>query len=257
MGDYMADCAYLDSPAGRRLAYCRTEGDGPGIVFCGGFVSDMEGTKALDLEARAKAAGRAFLRFDYSGHGRSSGAFTDGCIGEWAEDACDVIEALTEGPQILVGSSMGGWISLLVAKRMPERVAGFVGIAAAPDFTEDSMWDGFDEDQRATLAAQGRIVLPSDYSDDGYVITEKLIHDGRAQLVLRDPLRLTFPVRLLHGTADMDVDQSVPLRILEHATCADMRLLLVKGVDHRFSGATELDLIWDAVGEVTTLATGL
>lgn len=252
----MADCCFLDAPSGRRLAYHVYGGDGPGIVFLGGFMSDMDGTKALDLEARAKAAGRAFLRFDYSGHGHSSEAFEDGAIGDWAQDARDMIESLTNGPQVLVGSSMGGWISLLVARAMPDRVAGFVGIAAAPDFTEDSMWAGFDEAARATLLAEGRLVIPSDYSDDGYPITRRLIEEGRTQLVLRDPLPLPFPVRLLHGSDDADVAMSVPLRLMAHATCDDLRLTVVKGVDHRFSGPAELDLIWQTVVEVTELAKG-
>ena len=251
----MTDCSFFDGPGGRRLAYHQTDGAGPGIVFLGGFVSDMNGTKAIDLEARAKAAGRAFLRLDYSGHGQSSEAFEDGCIGHWAEDAQALIEGVTKGPQILVGSSMGGWISLLIARRVPHRVAGLVGIAAAPDFTEDSMWASFDDAQRAELMRDGKIVLPSDYSDDGYIITKRLIEDGRSQLVLRDPLRLDFPVRLLHGTADTDVDMSVPLSILDHAEGPDIHLRFVQGVDHRFSGPRELDLIWDTVGEVTA-ATG-
>ena len=131
---------FLTTPQGRRIAYHRTAGQGPGVVFLGGFKSDMTGTKALHLQAWAEATGRAFLRFDYSGHGQSSGDFLDGCIGDWAGDAQAAIAALTTGPQVLVGSSMGGWMALLAAKAMPERVAGLVGIAAAPDFTEDLMW---------------------------------------------------------------------------------------------------------------------
>ena len=242
--------AYLDTKHGRRIAYAHTAGTGPGIVFLGGFVSDMEGTKALDLEARAKSAGRAFLRLDYSGHGRSSGKFEDGAISDWAEDAQDVIEAVTRGPQILVGSSMGGWISLLMARRMPDRIAGIVGIAAAPDFTEDSMWAGFDDATRDRLLRDGQVSLPSEYSETGYLITKRLIEDGREQLVLRTPLELDFPVRLLQGTADADVAMSVPLRIVEHATGPDIRLTFVKGVDHRFSGPMELDLIWSSVSDI-------
>lgn len=250
----MGELAEFDGPDGRRLAYRRTEGAGPGIVFLGGFMSDMEGTKAVDLERRAVAAGRAFLRFDYSGHGSSSGTFEAGSIGDWAADAAAVIEALTEGPQVLVGSSMGGWISLLLAKRIPARIAGLVGIAAAPDFTEDSMWAGFDAETRARLMREGRVVLPSEYSPEGYPITRRLIEDGRDQLVLRDPLALNFPVRLVHGTADADVKMSVPLRILEHASGGDIRLCFVKGADHRFSEPEQLDLIWAMVCEVSARA---
>ena len=247
----MTQPSFLTTPEGREIAYHVTSGAGPGIVFLGGFKSDMEGTKAIHLEDWAKAEGRAFLRLDYSGHGQSSGEFLDGAIGDWAADAMAVISAVTEGPQVLVGSSMGGWISLLVARSMPERVHGLVGIAAAPDFTEDSMWDGFSDAQKAEMAETGRVELPSDYSDEPYVITQRLIEDGRNQLVLRDPLALPFPVRLLHGTADTDVAMSVPLRILEHAQGDDIRLTFVKGADHRFSDDACLAMIEDAVREVS------
>jgi pimeloyl-ACP methyl ester carboxylesterase len=244
----MAD--HLETAAGRRIAFRRTLGSGPGVVFLGGFRSDMEGTKALALERWAQRTGRAFLRFDYSGHGTSSGDFLDGCIGDWAEDAAAVLAALTTGPQVLVGSSMGGWISLLLARARPERVAGLVGIAAAPDFTEDSMWAGFSPAQRDALAATGRVALASDYSDDPYVITHKLIEDGRRHLVLRAPLVLPFPVRLLQGTADADVPVAVALRLLDHATGPDIRLTLVKGADHRFSTPDCLSMIEAALDEV-------
>lgn len=240
----------LETPQGRRIAYHRTEGRGPGVVFLGGFKSDMEGTKALFLQDWAVRTGRPFLRFDYSGHGQSSGEFLDGAIGDWFEDALAAISALTTGPQVLVGSSMGGWISLLVARAMPERVAGLVGIAAAPDFTEDSMWAGFTPEQRAALAHDGRVVLPSDYDPAGYVITRRLIEEGRGRLVLRAPLNLPFPVRLLQGTADTDVPPEVALRLLAHATGPDIRLLLVKGADHRFSSPDCLSLIETTVEEV-------
>ena len=241
---------HLTTPQGRRIAFHRTAGRGPGVVFLGGFRSDMGGTKALALQAWAERQGRAFLRFDYSGHGESSGDFLDGCIGDWAEDAVAAISALTEGPQVLVGSSMGGWISLLVARALPARVAGLVGIAAAPDFTEDSMWAGFDAAQRAELAATGRVALPSEYSDEPYVITRRLIEDGRNHLVLRAPLRLPFPVRLLQGTADADVPPKVALRLLDHADSPDLRLTLVKGADHRFSTPECLRMIETALEDV-------
>lgn len=239
---------YLDTPQGRKIAYHKSEGDGPGLVFLGGFKSDMDGTKAVHLEAWAKSQNRAFLRFDYSGHGQSSGTFTQGAISDWADDAQAAITALTDGPQILVGSSMGGWISLLMAKRIPDRIAGLVTIAAAPDFTEDSMWAGFTQAQKAELAA-GQVALPSEYGEP-YVITKRLIEDGRTQLVLRDPLPLPFPTRFLQGTDDADVDMSVALRLLEHAEGPDMRLVLLKGGDHRFSDAAALELIENAINNV-------
>lgn len=242
---------YLDSPQGRRIAYHQRAGQGPGVVFLGGFRSDMQGTKALDLDDWAAQTGRAFLRFDYSGHGDSSGDFLDGCIGDWAADARAVIEALTDGPQVLVGSSMGGWIALLLARAMPERVAGLVTIAAAPDFTEQGFWAGFSPDQRHTLTATGRVELPSDYSDEPYVITQKLIEDGRNQLVLNQPLPLPFPVRMLQGTADADVPMEWALDLLAHASGDDLRLTLVKGADHRFSTPDCLAMIRRAVQDVT------
>jgi pimeloyl-ACP methyl ester carboxylesterase len=245
--------SYLTTPAGRRLAYHQTHGAGPGVVFLGGFKSDMEGTKALWLENRARDAGRAFLRFDYSGHGQSSGAFIEGSIGDWAADARAVIDAVTEGPQILVGSSMGGWIALLLARAMPERVAGLVTVAAAPDFTEDSIWAGFDADQRAALLSDGQVALPSEYGEP-YVITRRLIEDGRDHLVLRTPLDLPFPARFLQGTADADVERSVALALLDHATGPDMRLVLVKGADHRFSDPDCLALIGTAITDVIARA---
>lgn len=240
---------YLETPAGRRLAYDRTDGQGPTVVFLGGFKSDRHGTKALHLEAWARANGRGFLRFDYSGHGDSDGAFTDGTIGVWAEDAEMAIEALTDGPVVLVGSSMGGWISLLMARRRPQKLAGLVTIAAAPDFTEDSIWAGFSEAQRATLMSDGQVALPSDYGED-YIITRAQIEDGRRHLVLREPLRVDVPVRMLQGTADADVELSVALRLLDHLNGNDIRLDLVKGADHRFSDPRCLALIEARVEEV-------
>lgn len=240
---------YLETPEGRRIAYRLSRGRGPGVVFMGGFRSDMEGTKALHLEAWANAGGRAFLRFDYSGHGSSEGAFEAGCIGDWFKDARAAL-GLTEGKQVLVGSSMGGWIALLLARELPERIAGLVTIAAAPDFTEDGMWAGFDEAQRRALAEAGRVELPSDYSDEPYVITRQLIEEGRERLVLRTPLRLPFPVRMLQGTADADVEQAVALRLLAHAEGEDLRLTLVKGADHRFSTPDCLALIEQSLMEV-------
>lgn len=242
---------HLTTPQGRSIAYVRTAGHGPGVVFLGGFMSDMTGTKALFLQDWAQAQGRAFLRFDYSGHGQSSGAFRDGAIGDWAEDALAVINALTKGPQVLVGSSMGGWISLLVAKGIQDRIKGFVGIAPAPDFTEDSIWAGFSEAERAALLQTGEITVPSDYAAEGYPITRRLIEDGRRHLVLRAPLSLPFPVRILQGTADTDVPPDVALRLMDHADCPDLRVTLVKGADHRFSTPECLAMIGEAVEQIS------
>lgn len=241
--------AVLETAQGRKIAYEKTDGSGPTVVFLGGLKSDMQGTKAIHLEDWAIAKGRAFLRFDYSGHGESSGTFTDGCIGDWAQDTAQALEKLTDGPLVLVGSSMGGWQALLAAKRTPERIAGLVTIAAAPDFTEDSMWAGFDAAQSEELTSTGQVVLPSDYGEP-YIITKCMIEDGRNQLVLRDPLELPFPTRFLQGTADEDVDMSLALKLLAHASGSDMRLTLVDGADHRFSDNACLALIEQAVEDV-------
>lgn len=221
-----------------------------GVVFLGGFKSDMEGTKALALEEWAAQTGRQFLRFDYRGHGQSSAAFEDGCIGDWASDAMEAVGRLTTGPQLLIGSSMGGWIACLVARAMPDRVAGLIGIAAAPDFTEDSIWVGMTEAEREEMAQTGRLARPSEYSDEPYVFTRKLIEDGRENLVLRTPLTIRGPVRLLQGTADEDVDQSVALRLLAHIESPDTRLTLVKGADHRFSEDREIALLIETAEEL-------
>lgn len=249
----MAEPQYLETPQGRRLAWHRFSGREPGVVFLGGLRSDMTGTKAVHLEDWARRTGRAFLRLDYSGHGASSGAFTEGCIGDWAEDAAAAIETLTDGPQILVGSSMGGWISLLLAQRMPDRVAGLVTIAAAPDFTEDGMWAEWSDEQRRACMEEGQVALPSDYGED-MIITRRMIEDGRDHLVLRDPLPLPIPVRMLQGTADADVPMSVALRLLDHAEGDDIRLELIKHADHRFSDPECLATLTRAVEEVLTHA---
>jgi len=240
---------YLDTTHGRRIAYHKTGEKGPTVVFLGGLKSDMEGTKALFLEDWAKARGQRFLRFDYSGHGESSGAFEDGCIGDWHEDALDAITALTSGPLVLVGSSMGGWQALLLARAIPERIAGMVTIAAAPDFTEDSYWAGFSEAQKEALETVGHVELPSDYMDP-YIVTRRMIEDGRKNLVLRSPLAMPFPVRMLHGTEDEAVSRDVALRLLDHAEGGDIRLGFVKGADHRFSDEACLELIKLSVEEV-------
>ena len=245
----MSAAEYLETQHGRRLAYHRRDGQGPWVVFLGGLKSDMEGTKAVHLEAWCKTSGRGFLRFDYSGHGESSGTFEEGSIGDWAEDAMAAIGALTEGKLIVVGSSMGGWQSLLFARAHPERIAGLVTIAAAPDFTEDGYWASFTDDQKAALQRDGRIEMPSDYMEP-YIITQRLIEDGRKNLVLRVPLALPFPVRCLQGTADTAVTTQTALRLLDHADCPDMNLTLVKDADHRFSDGPCLGLIEDAITDI-------
>lgn len=241
----------LITAQGREIAHNRTAGQGPEICFLPGLRSNMEGSKVLHLEAWAKAEGRAFLRFDYSGHGISSGEFLDGSIGEWAEDAEAVIFA-QPGKKILVGSSMGGWVSLLLARARPQDVAGVVLIAPAPDFcTGAAPWPTGDRAAvEAELNRTGRITLPSEYGEP-MVFTRKLIEDAVAhRRVLGQPLALSMPVRILHGTADVDVPAAVSLAILDQADCPDIALTLVKGEDHRFSTPSALARIETAVSEV-------
>lgn len=245
----MSAALKLNTPQGRQIAYHLTEGASPCLVFLGGLKSDMDGTKAVHLEAWAKTRGQAYLRFDYSGHGQSSGRFEDGSIGDWAEDAFFAISSLTSGPLVVVGSSMGGWQALLLARRIPEKIRGMVTIAAAPDFTEDGYWASFSDAEKRQLDTAGYVELPSDYMDP-YVITKRMIEDGRRNLVLRAPLALPFPVRCLQGTADTAVSTDTALQLLNHADCPDMRLLLVKDADHRFSDGPCLGLIEIALTDI-------
>ena len=239
----------LSTKTKHKIAYHKTKGRQPGILFLGGFMSNMDGTKALHLESWCKAQNRAFLRFDYSGHGQSSEAFTDGCIGDWAQDAQDVLEHLTDGPQILVGSSMGGWIALLLARRMPSKVAGLVTIAAAPDFTEDGFWESFNASTRNALQQDGVINVPSDYGDP-YPITRRLIEDGRTHLVLRDALNLDIPTRFLQGDCDTDVSVETAQRLFNHVSGSDVHLSIIKGADHSFSSARCLAITEQAIVNV-------
>lgn len=215
----------------------------------------MTGLKACHIENWARARGRSFLRFDYRGHGASSARFEDCTISDWTADAEAALTQLCEGPQILVGSSMGGWISLLLARKAPGRVAGFLGLAAAPDFTEDGMWTRFTDEMKEMLCTAGQIDLPSAYSDEPYPITRRLIEDGRNNLVLRTPIPAPFPVRLIHGTADPDVDTTVALRLLDRLDGSDIRLTLVKDAGHRLSEPGDLDLICRTLDELTEAVT--
>ena len=234
----------IDRGDGVPLAWRRIPGRGPGVVFLGGFNSDMTGSKAEFLAGWCEARGTPFLRFDYSGHGASGGRFVDGTIGRWAEDAARVVAALTDGPQVLVGSSMGGWIGLLLARRMAIRA--LVGIAPAPDFTEDLMWAGFTPKQRATIERDGVWHRPSAYGDP-YPITRALIEDGRNHLLLRAPIALEAPVRILQGQQDPDVPWRHALRIAEAVTGGDVRVHLIKDGDHRLSRPQDLALLGETL----------
>ena len=239
---------------GTRLVYDRLEAQtgnsGPGIVFLCGFGSDKEGSKALFLEEQAKKAGQAFVRFDYSGHGQSDGDFKDGTISAWAADTLAVIDELTEGPQILVGSSMGGWLMLLAALARKDRIAGLVGIAAAPDFTKRMQWPKLTPEQQATVMSQGYVQVPSNYEDD-YIFTKALFDDGDANLLLEGEIDIDVPMTLLHGQEDADVPVEISFEIARLAKSSDVVIELVKSADHRFSGPEELERLARAVAVMT------
>ena len=231
-----------DRGDGVALAWVRTAGRGPCTVFLPGYMSDMEGAKALEAEAFCAANGLACLRLDYSGHGASGGAFTDGTIGRWTEDALHLVDLLTEGPLVLVGSSMGGWIALNVALARPDRVQALVGIAAAPDFTEDLMWAAMMPDERAQLQRDGVLPVPSAYGAP-YPVTLALIEDGRRRLLLRGPVPLHRPVRLLQGMRDADVPWETAMRLADRLEAEDVQVTLIKDGDHRLSRASDLALL--------------
>ncbi len=240
----------LQRPDGNTVAYARTEGRAPAVVFLGGFRSDMTGTKAMALEAWAQRSGRAFLRFDYLGHGQSSGRFEDGTIGRWLDDSLAAIDRLTAGKLVLAGSSMGGWLSLLVARARPERLAGLVLIAAAPDFTERMLLEGLSPEDRVALERDGRLERPSQYSPEPSVFTWKLIEEGRNHLLLDKALALPCPVRLLHGQDDPDVPWQYSLQIAEHLEAPDVVTTLIKGGDHRLSTPADIARLIAAVEEL-------
>ena len=239
----------------RNIAYnkidtSQSSSNHPGVLFLGGLASDMEGTKATFLEGLALELGFSYTRFDYTGHGKSSGVFSDGSIASWLEDAISILDHLTDGKQILVGSSMGGWIALLLAKYKPNRVHSFVGIAAAPDFTEDYMWKRFDKDQRSQILKEGFIYQESEYSEEPYKISKNLIVNSRKHLVLRDDLSLPFTVRLLQGTDDKDVLPDMAINLLNHLDSPDAKLEIVKGADHSFSSQECLNLLSEKIKEL-------
>tara|TARA_R110002096_G_scaffold421598_1_gene627465 strand:- start:461 stop:1213 length:753 start_codon:yes stop_codon:yes gene_type:complete len=246
----MSAASYLETNHGTKIAYRRTAGKGPGVVFLPGFMSDMEGGKATALEAWCQREGRAFVRFDYQGHGVSEGKFADGTIGLWAKDAIAVIDQLTEGPQIIVGSSMGGWIALLAAKARPGRIKGLVGLAAAPDFTVRMWHEDFDAATREEVLQNGFMLRACDYGDDPYTITKDLIEDGWNNRLLAGPLHLDIPVRLIQGTEDPDVPWQTAQLIADKITGDDVEVILVPGGDHRLSRDLDLQRLCRVVGEL-------
>ena len=245
----MQETGRTDRGDGVALAWVRTPGRGPTTVFLPGYMSDMTGTKALTVEAFCAAHGLGCLRFDYSGHGASGGAFTDGTIGRWTNDALALIDRVTAGPLLLVGSSMGGWIALLVALARPARIAGLIGIAAAPDFTEDLMWQAMLPAERAQMERDGVLQVPSLYGDP-YPVTAALIADGRTRLLLARPIPLHCPIRLLHGQRDPDVPWQTSMRQAERLQSDDVQVTLVKDGDHRLSRPSDLALLRRTLGEL-------
>lgn len=235
---------------GADLAYHRNPGASPGVVFLGGFTSDMTGIKATTLERWCRGRGQAFVRFDYSGHGASSGRFADGTIGRWAQEVLDVLDRLTEGPQILVGSSMGAWLMLLAALARPERIAALLGLACAADFTRYLLWERLDENLRERLRRERVISLPSPYGEP-YIIALNLIDEAEQHRLLDRPaLPITCPVRLIHGMNDADVPWRTSLQVVERLTGSDVRLLLVKDGEHTLSREQDLLLLTRTLGDL-------
>ena len=248
----MSEPSFLPLASGRYLAYRHLPGKVPGVLFCGGYTSDMTGTKALGLEAFCRAEGRAFTRFDYTGHGASSGDFASGTIGGWSEDAMAILDRAIEGPVLVVGSSMGGWIMLLLALARPERVLGLVGVAAAPDFTEDLLLPRATPEQRRALSEQGHWMQPSAYGDEPYPVTRRFLEEARGHLVLRGPIPIGCPVHLLHGQRDPDVPWQTALRLAERLESEDVTVELIKAGDHRLSTQPDLARIEAAIRRLTT-----
>ena len=245
---------FLLGPDKQRIAFRRVEGEGPTVVWLGGFHSDMTGTKAQVLADRAQAGGWAYLRFDYFGHGASDGAFEAGTISRWREDALAVIDQLTDGPLVLVGSSMGGWIACLAAIARPDRVKALVLVAPAPDFTEKLMAPAFSQDARDALARDGRWTRPSEYDDGGYVITQALLDDGARWSILPGPVPIEVPVRILQGGLDPDVPWTHALELAHALKGDDVVFSLIKDGDHRLSRPQDLQRLVAAVDEARGLA---
>jgi pimeloyl-ACP methyl ester carboxylesterase len=222
------------------LAFERQHGAAPTFVWLGGFKSDMAGTKAQALAEWARARGQAFIRFDYSGHGQSGGRFEDGAISDWLGDALAIIDARTEGPLVLVGSSMGGWIALLAARERTERVTGLLLIAPAADFTERLMWGAFSPQVRDEIERTGRWERPSAYDPEPYVITRRLIEDGRRRLVMDAPIPFAGPVRILQGGRDPDVPPAHAEALASLIRAPDLRFDLIADGDHRLSRPEDL-----------------
>lgn len=242
--------SYFTRPDGLRLAYRQRPGGGPALLFLPGYMSDMEGGKAIALDHWAASHGRAMLRMDYAGCGASDGRFEDGTLGGWRDDVLLLLDHLIEGPVILVGSSMGGWLALLVALARPDRVRAIVGVAAAPDFTE---W-GFTDADKALLATEGRIVEPTPYGDQPYVTTRAFWESGQSLRLLEREIAIDCPIRLLHGQADDDVPWPIAPRLTAALRSSDVQTLLVKDGDHRLSRDADIALLIRTVASLADAA---
>lgn len=238
----------------RRLAYRYTppRQNSPTVLFLNGFRSDMNGEKVLFLENLCCMEGLGFLAFDYSGHGQSSGKFEEGTISQWLTDSLDIIDHISQKPIILVGSSMGGWLAHLVALQRLDSVIGLLGIASAPDFLEELMWQKFSSSQQTEVKNQGWTVLPTEYNDEGWTITKNLIEDGRMHLLLDKPIPLTIPIRYLHGLKDASVPASYSHKLVDLVTSQDVRLTLIKSGDHRLSREEDKRMLWVLLQELVT-----
>lgn len=239
--------SFLELPNNNRIAYVLSEGKLPCVIFFGGFKSDMTGTKANALEESCKKNGQKFIRFDYTGHGVSSGEFKDGTIGDWKRDALAIIDNLGSEKNILVGSSLGAWIATLCALERKEKISGLVGVASAPDFTEKLIWEQLNPEQKEKLQREGVYYAPSCYGEEPYAITMKLIEEARNHLLLGKKIELDAPVRLLHGTLDEDVPWQVSVTFLQLISSRDVALTLIKGGNHRLSEPTQLNMMCEAV----------
>lgn len=234
--------------------YCANNNNKPGIIFLCGFKSDMNGTKAMAFEQYAKKNDLDYLKFDYYGHGSSSGEFIDGTIGQWLEDTLTIIDNVASSkPQILIGSSMGGWIMLLAALKRPTRIKALLGLAAAPDFTEELIWNEMTLAEKEQIAAQGQIEFGNEFCSDNYLISNKLILEARNHLLLDKKIPLNMPIRLIHGMDDKDVPFNTATRIAQQVTSDDVQVHLLKSAGHRLSEAHELEFIYKEIDKLTAL----
>jgi len=242
--------AILARTDGATIAYDQLPGELPGVVFLHGLNSDRAGTKALSLRSHCAEKGRAFMSFDMYGHGDSSGTIVEGSISRWTEDTLAVFEELTNGPQILVGSSMGAWVMMRTAIARPNRIHALIGVAPAPDFTEDLMWNVFSKEQKIEILKNGIIRIPSEYDEEPYEISRHLVEDGRRNLILRESIPIKCPVRLIHGQNDADVPWSTSLALADTIEGDDVQVILVKDGDHRLSRPEDIDLLLGVLDQV-------